>query len=213
VAQAFFDRLWRVESRPPTGLLFEHHHYYTYMAGQTPSELARRWQKQGASTAYDKSVWGFWWLGILDCAVFTGVYPATCMTATLRSCYGTRCSCGLRPEYNQRAADVVIDKGMNADGNMPGSMSMRGFISLPPTHPILPRSCRNALERFEPVDTPAKPSSIEQDQEQELPAGLPRTKAEYGQEACRLIVTYNPVRRAAAYTLMTSWRRYGRNCF
>jgi hypothetical protein len=42
VAQAFFDRLWRVESPAADCLLFDTTNYYTYMAGQSPSELARR---------------------------------------------------------------------------------------------------------------------------------------------------------------------------
>jgi len=42
VAQAFFDRLWRVESPAADCLLFDTTNYYTYMAGQTQSELAKR---------------------------------------------------------------------------------------------------------------------------------------------------------------------------
>ena len=51
VARAFFDRLWRIESPAADCLLFDTTNYYTYMAGHTPSELAKRVTTRPASTA------------------------------------------------------------------------------------------------------------------------------------------------------------------
>mgnify|MGYP006281221851 FL=1 len=42
ISQAFFQRLWEIESPKADCLLFDTTNYYTFMASQTPSEIARR---------------------------------------------------------------------------------------------------------------------------------------------------------------------------
>jgi len=93
---------------------------------------------------YDKLVWVFWWPVIQDCRCITAYIPATCTTANNLKRSWTRCS-GLT---------VVIDKGMNSEGNFAwiDDHARIHFVTTYSTY-FSQELATTTLDRFEPVDT------------------------------------------------------------
>jgi transposase len=107
--------------------------------------------------------------------------------------------CGLN--RTKERLTVVIDKGMNADGNYAwiDEQARIHFITPYSTY-FAQELAATPLERFEPVDTPANRRLIEQDQEEECLQAY-RSRAEYWGKERALIVTYNSASaRKQAYT-------------
>jgi transposase len=202
VAQAFFDRLWRVESPAADCLLFDTTNYYTYMAGQTPSELARRGKNKDGKHSLRQIGLGLLVARDSRLPLYYSVYPGNLhdskhFEAVMDEMFGVVCGLNTTKER----LTVVIDKGMNADGNyawIDGHARIH-FITTYSTY-FAQELAATPLERFEPVDTPANRRLIEQDQEEECLLAF-RTKAEYWGKERAVIVTYNPVSaRKQAYT-------------
>ncbi|MBS3733121.1 MAG: transposase, partial [Desulfobacterales bacterium] len=118
ISRAFFERLWEVESPRADCLLFDTTNYYTFMAGQTPSEFARK-GKNKAGRHYLRQIG----LGLLVARgsrlpLYYSVYPGNLhdskhFEAVMDEMFGI--VCGLC-DTKQRLT-VVIDKGMNAEDN------------------------------------------------------------------------------------------------
>ena len=107
--------------------------------------------------------------------------------------------CGLN--QTKERLTVVIDKGMNADGNYAwiDEHARIHFITTYSTY-FAQELAATPLERFEPVDIPANRRLIDQDQEEECLLAY-RTQAEYWGKERAVIVTYNPASaRKQAYT-------------
>jgi transposase len=202
VAQAFFDRLWRVESPAADCLLFDTTNYYTYMAGQTPSELARRGKNKDGKHSLRQIGLGLLVARDSRLPLYYSVYPGNLhdskhFEAVMDEMFGV--VCGLN--QTKERMTVVIDKGMNADGNYAwiDEQARIHFITTYSTY-FAQELAATPLERFEPVDTPGNRHLIEQDQEQECLLAF-RTKAEYWGKERAVIVTYNPASaRKQAYT-------------
>jgi transposase len=202
VAQAFFDRLWRVESPAADCLLFDTTNYYTYMAGQTPSELARRGKNKDGKHSLRQIGLGLLVARDSRLPLYYSVYPGNLhdskhFEAVMDEMFGV--VCGLN--QTKERMTVVIDKGMNADGNYAwiDEQARIHFITTYSTY-FAQELAATPLERFEPVDTPGNRHLIEQDQEQECLLAY-RTKAEYWGKERAVIVTYNPASaRKQAYT-------------
>jgi transposase len=193
VAQAFFDRLWRVESPAADCLLFDTTNYYTYMAGQTPSELARRGNNKAGKHSLRQIGLGLLVARDSRLPLYYSVYPGNLhdskhFEAVMDEMFGV--VCGLN--QTKERLTVVIDKGMNADGNYAwiDEQARIHFITTYSTY-FAQELAATPLERFEPVDTPANRRLIEQDQEEECLLAY-RTKGEYWGKERAVIVTYNP---------------------
>jgi transposase len=193
VAQAFFDRLWRVESPAADCLLFDTTNYYTYMAGQTPSELARRGNNKAGKHSLRQIGLGLLVARDSRLPLYYSVYPGNLhdskhFEAVMDEMFGV--VCGLN--RTKERLTVVIDKGMNADGNYAwiDEQARIHFITTYSTY-FAQELAATPLERFEPVDTPANRRLIEQDQEEECLLAY-RTKGEYWGKERAVIVTYNP---------------------
>jgi transposase len=202
VAQAFFDRLWRVESPAADCLLFDTTNYYTYMAGQTPSQLARRGNNKAGKHSLRQIGLGLLVARDSRLPLYYSVYPGNLhdskhFEAVMDEMFGV--VCGLN--QTKERLTVVIDKGMNADGNyawIDGHARIH-FITTYSTY-FAQELAATPLERFEPVGTPANRRLIEQGQEEECLLAF-RTKAEYWGKERAVIVTYNPASaRKQAYS-------------
>ncbi|MBS3755675.1 MAG: IS1634 family transposase, partial [Desulfobacterales bacterium] len=202
ISRAFFEQLWEVESPRADCLLFDTTNYYTFMAGQTPSEIARR-GKNKAGRHYLRQIG----LGLLvargtGLPLYYSVYPGNLhdskhFEAVMDEMFGI--VCGLY-DTKQRLT-VVIDKGMNAEDNYAwiDGHSRIHFITTYSTYFAQDLAAVD-LDRFEPVDI-EKNRELEACGQQEDRLLAYRTKGEYwGKQRC-VIVTYNPkTARKQTYT-------------
>lgn len=188
ISRAFFERLWQLESPKADCLLFDTTNYYTFMASQTPSELARR-GKNKAGRHYLRQIG----LGLLiarnsQLPLYYSVYPGNLhdskhFEAIMDEMFGI--VCGLH-DTKQRLT-VVIDKGMNAEDNFAwiDEHARIHFITTYSTY-FAQELAIIDLDHFEPVDN----QQSEDDQEDRLLAY--RTKGEYWGKERAVIVTFNP---------------------
>lgn len=202
ISRAFFKRLWEVESPRADCLLFDTTNYYTFMAGQTPSELAKR-GKNKAGRHYLRQIG----LGLLvirgsRLPLYYSVYPGNLhdskhFEAVMDEMFGI--VCGLC-DTKQRLT-VVIDKGMNAEENYAwiDEHSRIHFITTYSTYFAQDLAAVD-LGRFEPVDI-EKNRQLEACGQKEDRLLAYRSRGEYwGKQRC-VIVTYNPkTARKQTYT-------------
>ena len=202
VARAFFERVWGVESPSADCLLFDTTNYYTYMAGQTESELAMRGKNKAGKHHLRQIGLGLLVARDSRLPLYYSVYPGNIhdskhFEAVMDDMFGV--VCGLAG--TKERLTVVIDKGMNADCNYAwiDEHSRIHFITTYSTY-FAQELAATPLERFEPVDTPDNRRFMEADQDEECLLAY-RTKGEYWGKERAVIVTYTPSSaRKQAYT-------------
>ena len=202
VARAFFDQLWRVESPAADCLLFDTTNYYTYMAGHTESELAMRGKNKAGKHSLRQIGLGLLVARNSRLPLYYSVYPGNLhdskhFETIMDEMFAV--VCGLNK--TKERLTVVIDKGMNADGNYAwiDEHARIHFITTYSTY-FAQELAAMPLELFEPVDIPANRRLREDDQEQECLLAY-RTQGEYWGKQRAVIVTYNPASaRKQAYT-------------
>ncbi len=202
ISRAFFRRLWEIESPKADCLLFDTTNYYTFMATQTPSELARR-GKNKAGRHYLRQIG----LGLLVARgsrlpLYYSVYPGNLhdskhFEAIMDEMFGI--VCGLY-DTKQRLT-VVIDKGMNAEDNYAwiDDHSRIHFITTYSTYFAQDLAAVD-LDHFEPVDI-ASNHQLEASGQEEDRLLAYRTRGEYWGKERTVIVTFNPkTARKQTYT-------------
>lgn len=202
IARRFFERIWQVESPSADCLLFDTTNYYTYMASQTESELARR-GKNKAGKHHLRQIG----LGLLvsrdsRLPLYYSVYPGNLHDSkhfgtVMDEMFGM--VCGLNK--TKERLTVVIDKGMNADDNYTwiDDHSRIHFITTYSTY-FAQDLAATSLNRFEPADTAENRRHIEEGHEDECLLAY-RTKGEYWGKERTVIVTHTPASaRKQAYT-------------
>jgi transposase len=202
IAQAFFERVWRVESPAADCLLFDTTNYYTYMAGHTESELAMRGKNKAGKHSLRQIGLGLLVARDSRLPLYYSVYPGNLhdskhFETVMDEMFGV--VCGLNK--TKERLTVVIDKGMNADGNYAwiDEHARIHFITTYSTY-FAQELAATPVGLFEPVDTPANRRLIEQDKEEECLLAY-RTQGEYWGKERAVIVTYNPSSaRKQAYT-------------
>ncbi|MFH0824744.1 MAG: IS1634 family transposase [Pseudomonadota bacterium] len=202
ISRAFFESIWRVDSPSADCLLFDTTNYYTYMAGHTESELAKRGKnKQGRHNLRQIGI------GLLVARdsrlpLYYSVYPGNVhdskhFEAIMDEMFGV--VCGLNK--TKERLTVVIDKGMNSEDNYAwiDEHSRIHFITTYSTY-FAQDLAATPLGRFEPVDIPHNRRLMEEGEEEECLLSH-RTKGEYWGKERAVIVTYNPSsRRKQEYT-------------
>jgi transposase len=191
MARAFFERVWQAESPAADCLLFDTSNYYTFMASHTPSELAQRGKnKEGRHNLRQIG------LGLLVARgsrlpLFYSVYPGNLhdskhFEAVMDEMFGIVCG------FNQtkERLTVVIDKGMNADGNFAwiDEHSRIHFITTYSTY-FAKDLAATPLDRFEPADTRSNRRL------ENLPGDrllVYRTRGEYWGKQRTVVITYTP---------------------
>lgn len=193
IARKFFARLWEVESPAADCLLFDTTNYYTYMATHTRSELAKRGKnKEGRHHLRQIGV------GLLvsretRLPLFYSAYPGNLhdskhFESVMDEMFGV--VCGLN--QTKERLTVVIDKGMNSDGNYSwiDEHARIHFVTTYSTY-FADDLAAIPIDRFEPVDT-VKNRQIMKDGDVEECMLAYRTQGEYWGKERTVIITYNP---------------------
>jgi len=203
IARRFFERVWERESPEADCLLFDTTNYYTFMASNTDSELARRGKnKEGRHNLRQIG------LGLLVsrgkrlpvyyCAYPGNLHDSKQFEAVMDEMFGV--VCGLTK--TKERLTVVFDKGMNAEENISriDEHSRIHFVTSYSTYFARDLASTN-LEHFEPADTEKNRRLVEKDKEDERLL-VYRTKGEYWGKERAVVVTYHPASaRKQAYTL------------
>ncbi len=203
IARRFFEKVWEVES--PAGadcFLFDTTNYYTFMASDTPSELARRGKnKEGRHNLRQVG------LGLLvdsetRLPLYYRAYPGNLhdsklFASVMDEMFGVVCGLSATKER----LTVVIDKGMNSPGNYAwiDEHSRAHFITTYSTY-FAEELVATPLERFEPIDTEKNRKLSETGHPTERLL-VYRTTGEYWGKERAVVVTYNPATaRKQTYT-------------
>lgn len=203
IARRFFERIWQLERPKADCLLFDTTNYYTFMAGETRSELAQRGKNKAGRHQLRQIGLGLLVARESRLPLFYTVYPGHLhdskhFESVMDEMFGIVC----RLERTKERLTVVIDKGMNAETNMTwldGHARMHFVTTYSPY--FAEALVQTPLERFEP---------LELERNRRLQArGRPedrilahRTRGEYWGKERAVVVTYNPATaRKQAYRL------------
>jgi transposase len=203
IARRFFERVWEREAPAADCLLFDTTNYYTFMASDTESELARRGKnKEGRHNLRQIG------LGLLVsrgtrlplyyCAYPGNLHDSKQFQTVMDEMFGI--VCGLN-KTKQRLT-VVFDKGINAQQNFSSidEHSRIHFVTTYSTY-FAQDLAATPLERFEPANTEKNRRLSEADQDEERIL-VYRTKGEYWGKERAVVVTYHPASaRKQEYTL------------
>lgn len=202
ITQVFFERIWQLDTPRADCVLFDTTNYYTYMAGHTESELAMRGKNKEGKHHLRQIGLGLLVARDSRLPLYYSVYPGNIhdskhFESIMDEMFGI--VCGLNK--TKERLTVVIDKGMNADGNYSwiDEHSRMHFITTYSTC-FAQDLAATPLKHFEPVDIAYNRRLIEEGKEQDQLLAY-RTKGEYWGKERTVIVTYNPAsRRKQEYT-------------
>ncbi len=205
IAKEFFTRLWQLESPSADCLLFDTTNYYTFMASNTQSELARR-GKNKAGRHHLRQIG----LGLLVARdsrlpLYYTVYPGNVHDSKQFETIMDEMFaivCGL---YNTKERlTVVIDKSMNSEDNFGwiDEHSRIHFVTTYSTY-FAQELATTPIERFEPIDNAKNRRLVEQGMPEERLLAY-RTSGEYWGKQRAVVVTYTPATaRKKDYTLQS----------
>jgi transposase len=202
IARTFFERIWQLESPSADCLLFDTTNFYTYMATQTTSELAKRGKNKAGKHSLRQIGLGLLVGRYSRLPLYYSVYPGNThdskhFEAVMDEMFGV--VCGL--QKTKQRLTVVIDKGMNAEDNFAwiDDHSRIHFITTYSTY-FAQDLAITPLDRFEPADTVENRTRIAAGDEEECLL-VYRTKGEYWGKERSVVVTYTPATaRKQAYT-------------
>ncbi len=202
ITQVFFERIWQLDTPRADCVLFDTTNYYTYMAGHTESELAMRGKNKEGKHHLRQIGLGLLVARDSRLPLYYSVYPGNIhdskhFESIMDEMFGI--VCGLNK--TKERLTVVIDKGMNADGNYSwiDEHSRMHFITTYSTY-FAQDLATTPLKHFEPVDIAYNRRLIAEGKEQDQLLAY-RTKGEYWGKERTVIVTYNPAsRRKQEYT-------------
>jgi transposase len=203
ISRRFFERRWQMDTPDADCFLFDTTNYYTFMSSSTQSDLACRGKnKQGRHHLRQVG------LGLLvarnsKLPLYYTVYPGNLHDSRLFEQVMDEMFavvCGLH-KTKQRLT-VVIDKGMNSDGNYAwiDEHARIHFVTSYSTYFARELAAR-PLDIFEPVDTAKNRKLVKQGQPEERLLAF-RTSGQYWGKQRAVVVTYNPATaRKKSYTL------------
>ncbi|HQN66838.1 MAG TPA: IS1634 family transposase [Smithellaceae bacterium] len=202
ITKAFFERIWQLDTPRADCVLFDTTNYYTYMAGHTESELAMRGKNKEGKHHLRQIGLGLLVARDSRLPLYYSVYPGNIhdskhFESIMDEMFGI--VCGLNK--TKERLTVVIDKGMNADGNYSwiDEHSRMHFITTYSTY-FAQDLAATPLKHFEPVDIAYNRRLLKEGKEQDQLLAY-RTKGEYWGKERTVIVTYNPAsRRKQEYT-------------
>ena len=193
IAQTFFKRIWQLESPNADCLLFDTTNYYTFLASDTESDLARRGKSKDGRHHLRQIGLGLLVARDSKLPLYYSVYPGNVhdskqFEAIMDEMFGI--VCGLHK--TKERLTVVIDKGMNSEGNFAwiDDHARIHFVTTYSTY-FSQELATTTLDRFEPVDT-AKNRQLIEDENPEDQLLAYRTKGEYWGKQRTVVVTYTP---------------------
>jgi transposase len=194
IARIFFERIWQAESPAADCLLFDTSNYYTFMASHTPSELAKRGKNKEGRHNLRQVGLGLMVARESRLPIYYSVYPGNLhdskhFEAVMDEMFGI--VCGLNK--TKERLTVVIDKGMNAEGNFAwiDEHSRIHFITTYSTY-FAQDLAATPLDHFEPADTEGNRCLIEENMPEECLL-VYRTRGEYWGKERAVVITFNPV--------------------
>jgi len=202
IAQTFFKRIWQLESPNADCLLFDTTNYYTFLASDTESDLARRGKSKDGRHHLRQIGLGLLVARDSRLPLYYSVYPGNVhdskhFEAIMDEMFGI--VCGLHK--TKERLTVVIDKGMNSENNFTwiDDHARIHFVTTYSTY-FAQELATTALDHFEPVDT-AKNRQLIEDENPEDQLLAYRTKGEYWGKQRAVVVTFNPATaRKQSYT-------------
>jgi len=193
IAQTFFKRIWQLESPNADCLLFDTTNYYTFLASDTQSDLARRGKSKDGRHHLRQIGLGLLVARDSRLPLYYSVYPGNVhdskqFEAIMGEMFGI--VCGLHK--TKERLTVVIDKGMNSESNYAwiDDHARIHFVTTYSTY-FAQELATTALDRFEPVDI-AKNKQLIEDGNPEGQLLAYRTTGEYWGNQRAVVVTYNP---------------------
>lgn len=192
IASAFFEKVSALEESKPDCFLFDTTNYYTFMASDTESDLARRGKnKEGRD-----------WLRQVGVALL--VSRDKQLPLFYREYEGNRHDSKV---FNEILTEIlfamekvgaggdltlVFDKGMNSEDNFELIDSMEGLHFITTYSPSYSQELvRVKLSQFKPVDTPKNQRLLEKGKAEDRLLAF-RTSGEYWGKSRTVVVTFNP---------------------
>lgn len=192
ISLAFFQKISALEKSKPECFLFDTTNYYTYMASDTESDLAKRGKnKEGKD-----------WLRQVGVALlvskdnrlplFYHDYEGNCHDSKIFQTILDQVMSAMDRFGKKGGLTLVFDKGMNSEDNFAliDSNERIHFITTYSTA-YSEDLVRVKLTRFEPVDTPKNRRLAEMGKEDDRLLAF-RTSGEYWEKERAVVVTYNP---------------------
>jgi transposase len=194
ITRLFFNRICKLESPNADCLLFDTTNYYTFLASDTPSALARRGKSKEGRHHLRQIGLGLLVARDSKLPLYYSAYPGNVhdskqFEAIMDEMFGI--VCGLHK--TKERLTVVIDKGMNSETNYAwiDDHARIHFVTTYSTY-FAQKLATTVLDRFEPVDIAKNKKLIEDGNREELILAY-RTKGEYWGKQRAVVVTYNPV--------------------
>ena len=203
IAGRFFSEIWEAESPEADCLLFDTTNYYTYMASNTESELARRGKNKDGKNHLRQVGLGLLVARGTGLPLYYRAYPGNLHDSKLfgevmDEMFGV--VMGL--DRTKERLTVVVDKGMNSEDNYAwlDEHKRMHFVTTYSTY-FAEELAQTPLDRFEPVDTEKNRELADEGSPGEITLAY-RTRGEYWGKERAVVVTYNPATaRKQGYTL------------
>ena len=193
ITQTFFKRIWQLESPQADCLLFDTTNYYTFLASDTPSDLARRGKSKDGRHHLRQIGLGLLVTRGSKLPLYYSVYPGNMhdskqFEAIMDEMFGI--VCGLH--QTKERLTVVIDKGMNSESNYAwiDEHARIHFVTTYSTY-FAQDLATTTLDRFEPLDIAKNQKLLSAGNHEDLILAY-RTRGEYWGKERAVVVTYNP---------------------
>jgi transposase len=193
ISRRFFARICEVEAPAADCLLFDTTNYYTFIDGQTESELAIRAHNKAGRHQLRQIGLGLLVARGSRLPLYYKTYPGNLHDSRLFAELMEEMFslvCGL--ERTKERLTVVVDKGMNSEANFVwlDEHPRMHFVATYSTY-YAEELAATALEWFEPVET-AKNRRLTEDGHPEERLLAYRTLGEFWGKERAVVVTYNP---------------------
>lgn len=193
IATRFFQRIWEVESPDADCLLFDTTNYYTYMASQTESDLARRGKNKDKKDHLRQVGLALLVTREERLPIYYSVYPGNLHDSNLfgkimDEMFGVVLGLG----RTKQRMTVVIDKGMNSEDNYAWVDEHRNihFVTTYSTY-FAEELTQIPLSSFEPADTDKNRRMAREGAGGERILAY-RTRGTYWGKERAVVITYNP---------------------
>jgi len=202
IARRFFSRVWELESPLADCLLFDTTNYYTFMSGQTESDLAVRGHNKSSKHHLRQIGLGLLVARESRLPLYYKIYPGNLHDSRLfaevmNEMFGV--VSGLNSTKDRLT--VVVDKGMNSDDNFTwiDDHARVHFVTTYSTH-FAEELAAIPLDRFEPVETEKNRLIVAAGHPEERVI-VTRTHGEFWGKERSVVVTYTPATaRRQAFT-------------
>lgn len=193
ISTMFFERVWKREHPTSDCLLFDTTNYYTFMSSHTDSDLSRRGKNKAGRHHLRQIGLGLLVARDTKLPLHWSVYPGNLhdskqFEAVMDEMFGIVCGFGNTKER----LTVVIDKGMNAEGNFTwmDEHSRIHFITTYSTY-FAQDLAATSLDRFDIVELAKNERLIQDDRRDDCLRAF-RIKGDYWGKERAVVVTYNP---------------------